>query len=163
QHGNEALLPRGTELEAVISGDVLVPRDAIAAAQPKPAERRPGPALVTFYCPHLKEGANNTIDVWCGVLKVGKLKRVGQFALSLPGGKYWFRLWNSDKSPIATLNVEDGTDYYVRVGWTPRPETSSRNYRESIVTVLHDIGELQSVDTVKEKSRDVQDPNKLTL
>jgi hypothetical protein len=42
QHGNEAVMPRGTVLEAVINGDVLLSRAAIEAAQPKPAEPRHG-------------------------------------------------------------------------------------------------------------------------
>lgn len=51
QHGNEAVMPRGTLLEAVIHGDVLLPRPAIETLQPMPAEPRHGPASVTFYYP----------------------------------------------------------------------------------------------------------------
>jgi len=162
QHGNEAVIPSGAQIDAVISGDVLLQRDAIAAAQPKPAEPRHGPAAVTFYYPDLGGGPH--IDIWCGTVKVGKLERGGKFTLTLPGGEYWLRLWNGKNSPMAMLNIEDGGEQYVRAGWlSRRSEGYMTAYREEIVTVSHDIGEAESADTMTEKSRNVQDPAKLDL
>jgi len=54
QRGNEAVMPRGTLLEGVINGDVLLPRAAIEVAQPKPVESRHGPASVTLLLPGLR-------------------------------------------------------------------------------------------------------------
>jgi hypothetical protein len=82
QHGNQAVIPRGTVLDAAIDSDVLLPRAVIAAAQPQPAEPHHGPASVTFYYPNFEEGS--AINVWCGEVKVGRLKRGGKFTLPLP-------------------------------------------------------------------------------
>lgn len=82
QHGNQAVMPRGTVLEAAIDSDVLLPRAVIEADQPKPAEPHHGPASVTFYYPNFEDGA--AVNVWCGEVKVAHLKRGGKFTLSLP-------------------------------------------------------------------------------
>jgi hypothetical protein len=161
QHGNEAVMPRGTVLEAVINGDVLLSRAAIEAAQPKPAEPRRGPATVTFYYPDFGEG--NSVSVWCGQVKVGLLKRGGKFTLILPSGRYWLRTWNSRRSPIAELVVEDGDEQYVRAIPTSRRTGLDGTWQEHFAVVPHDVGEAQSAETSSAKSRNVQDPSKLDL
>jgi hypothetical protein len=162
QHGNEAVLPRGTLLDAMISHDVLLPRDAIAVAQPRPAEHRQGPASVTFYYPDAGDGPRQ--DIWCGTLKIGKLVRGGKFTVTLPAGTYWLRLWNQKNSPIASLQAENGGEYFVRASWSSHPtELDKPAFREHIVITPHDIGEAESADTVTAKARDVRDPATLDL
>jgi hypothetical protein len=161
QHGNEAVMPRGTELEAVINGDVLLSPAAIGAAQPKPAEPRFGPASVTFYYPDFGEGPS--VSVWCGQIKVGLLKRGGKFTLTLPFGRYWLRTWNSKRSPIAELVVKDGDEQYVRAITTSHRNGLDVTWQEHFAVVPHDVGEVQSAETTPTKSRNVQDPSKLDL
>ena len=161
QHGNEAVMPRGTVLEAVINGDVLLSRSTIEAAQPKPAEPRHGPASVTFYYPDFGEG--NSVSVWCGKVKLGLLKRGGKFTLNLPPGRYWIRTWNSKRSPIAELSVEDGDELYVRAIPTSHRNAKDMTWQEHFEAVPHDVGEIQSAETSFAKSRNVQDPSKLDL
>jgi hypothetical protein len=161
QHGNEAVMPRGTVLEAVINGDVLLRRDEFEAAQPAPAERRHGPASITFYYPDFGEG--NTVSVWCGQVKVGVLKRGGKFSVALPSGRYWLRIWNSKRSPIVALDAEDGGEQFVSVITGRHMNGLDVNWRENFAIVPHDVGEAQSKETTSAKARNVQDTTKLDL
>lgn len=162
QHGNQAFLYRGTVLEAVIDGDVLLPRGAIEAAQPKPAEPRRGPASVTFY--YQDFGHGYSVDVWCGDVKVGHLRRGGKFTLALPVGRYWLRQGKRDRE-ITLLDVEGGGEDYVRVTVSRHPRASPRDdwWVEHLSVVLHDIGEAQSANTTSAKSQHVLDVAKLDL
>lgn len=161
QHGNDAVLHQGTVLEAVINGDVLLSRSVIVAAQRKPAETRHGPASVTFYYPDFGDG--NSVSVWCGHVKLGLLKRGGKFTVILPPGRYWLRTWNSRRSPIAELVVEDGEEQYVRAIPTSHRTGLDVTWLEHFAVVPHDVGEVQSAETSSAKSRDVQDTSKLDL
>ena len=160
QHGNQALMPRGTVLDAAIDADVLLPRAVIEAAQPKPAEPHHGPASVTFYYPNFEEGS--AINVWCGDVKVGHLKRGGKFTLSLPPGKYWLRTWNSKKSPTTALDAEDGGEEYVRV-IMPIHGTGVGGEVQHLALVPHDVGEAQSAEAIPARPHDVVDIAKLDL
>jgi len=160
QHGNQAVMPRGTVLEAAIDSDVLLPRAEIEAAQPKPAEPHHGPASVTFYYPTFEEGS--AVNVWCGEVKVGRLMRGGKFTLSLPPGKYWLRTWHSKKSPTTALDAEDGGEEYVRV-IMPIQRTGVGGEVEHLALVPHDVGEAQSAEAIPAKSHDVVDIAKLDL
>jgi hypothetical protein len=158
QHGNQAVIPRGTVLEAAIDSDVLLPRALVEAAQPKPAEPHHGPASVTFYYPNFEEGS--AINVWCGAVRVGHLKRGGKFTLTLSPGSYWLRTWNSKKSPTTALDAEDGGEEFVRVIMPiHRPGFSG----EHLVLVPHDVGEAQSAENTPAKSHDVVDIAKVDL
>ena len=154
-------MPRGTVLEAVINGDVLLRRAEIEAAQPEPAERRYGPASVTFYYPDFKEG--NTVSVWCGQVKIGVLKRGGKFTVTLPPGRYWLRMWNSKRSPVVSLDVEDGGEQFVSVITARHMNGLDVNWRENFAVVPHDVGEAQSTEATPAKSRNVQDTTRLDL
>jgi hypothetical protein len=155
QHGNQAFLPRGTVLEAVIDGEVLLPRAAMVAAQSKPTEPRHGPASVTFYYPDFEHGPS--VDVWCGAIKVGRLKKGGKFTMSFPPGRYWLRTWNSSKSPTTLLAVEDGGEEYVSVTTVQQRTGTNVWWRQQLSVVPHDVGEAQSVDTYPAKSHGVRD------
>jgi hypothetical protein len=161
QHGNQAVMPRGTVLEAAINGDVLLPRAVIEAAQPTPAEPRHGPASVTFYYPDLGEGTS--VSVWCGEVKVGSLKRGGKFTLTLSPGRYWLRTWNSKRNLATALDVKDGGEEYVSVITASHRADLDVTWRERFALVPHDVGEVQSSDTTTAKSRNVHDTAKLDL
>ena len=161
QHGNDAILPRGALLEAAISGDAQLSPADFASVQPTPPDPRRGPASVTFYYQDLGEG--NSVTVWCGRLKLGLLRRGGKFTATLPPGKYWLRPWDSKRSPIAELDVEDGGEYYVSVVATSHPSGSNTNWLQHFVVVPHDAGELASSDTSTSKCKNVQDPARLDL
>jgi hypothetical protein len=163
QHGNQAILPRGTVLEAVIGGDVLLPRDAIKAAQPEPAKPRHGPASVTIYYPD--SGHGPSVDVWCGEVNLGRLQRGGKFTLTLPSGKYRLRLAKRVKKGFDTpLDAEDGGEEYVSVTVSRRQAPNlDVSWPPSLLVVPHDVGEAQSADTTSAKSRNVLDLAKLDL
>jgi hypothetical protein len=161
QHGNEAVMPRGSVLEAVVNGDVQLSRAMIVEAQPKLAEPRHGPASVTFYYPDFGEGIS--VSVWCGKVKVGLLERGGKFTLTLPTGRYWLRTLNSRRSLPVALDVEDGGEQYVRVFAASQGNGSDGAGQERFAVVPHDVGEAQSADTTQAKSRNVQDTTKLDL
>lgn len=161
QHGNEALMPRGTLLEGVINGDILLPRAALEVLQPMPAETRQGPASVTFYYPDF--GQRNSVSVWCGKVKVGVLKRGGRFTLSLPPGRYCLRTWNSKRNPVTELVVEGGDEKFVRASTHGLRNGIEVNWLEGIAVVPHDVGEIESAETSSEKTRNVQDLSKLDL
>lgn len=161
QHGNDAILPRGTLFEAAINGDAQFSQADFATRQPKPPDSRHGPAFVTFYYQDLGEG--NSVSVWCGKVKLGQLKRGGKFTVTLAPGKYWLRTWDSKRSPITELSVEEGGEHYVSAVPTAHPSGAQVNWLEHFVVVPHDVGELASSDTSTSKCKNVQDPAKLDL
>jgi hypothetical protein len=161
QHGNEALLRRGTVLEAVINGDVKLPRAAIEAVQPKPAEPRQGPASVTIYYQEI--GNTPVVEVWCGEVKIGRLRKGHRFTMTLPPGKYWLRTWKRDLT--TSLDAEVGGEHYVNVIVSSEQIGGPLNtaLRPHFSVVPHDVGEAQSADTTPAKSQDVLDVAKLDL
>lgn len=162
QHGNQAVLPRGTVLEAVIGGDVLLPRGAIEAAQPKALEPRHGPASVTIYYPD--SGHGPSVNVWCGEVNVGRLQRGGKFTLTLPPGQYRLKLAKRVKKGFDTpLDAQDGGEQYIRVTVSRQQTAMDVAWPPSLTVVPHDVGEAQSADTTSAKSRNVQDVAKLDL
>jgi len=162
QHGNQALLYKGTQLEAVTAGDTTLPRGNIEAAQPKPAEARTGPATVTFYYPNWGHG--RSMDIWCGQMKVGRLSRGGKFMLTLPPAQYWLRFARSTHVMMTPLDVESGGEHYVSVAVVREPSPSlDVNWAPHLSVVPHDIGEAQSADTTMAKARDVLTVDKLDL
>lgn len=91
------------------------------------------------------------------------LKRGGKFTLSLPPGRYWLRTWDSKRSPIAELIVEEGDEQYVRAIPTSHRNGFDVIWQEHFAVVPHDVGETQSTETTTAKARNVQDPSKLDL
>jgi len=160
QHGNQAILRRGTVLGAAISGDISLPRAEIEAAQPKPAEPHHGPAAVTIY----NELLAGTVDIWCGQAKVARLGRGRKFTMSMPPGKYWLGI---RKNGLDTpLDAQDGGEYYLNVAEPSDADLSmQRNARPMVHLSLvpHDVGELQAADATAAKSQDVKDVAQLDL
>ena len=160
QHGNQAILRRGTVLGAAINGDISLPRADIEAAQPKPAEPRHGRAAVTIYN-NLPAG---TVDIWCGQVKVGRLGRGRKFTMSLPPGRYW--LGNRKNRLDTPLDAQDGGEYYLSLAEPTDAELAmQRNARVMVQlsVVPHDMGELQAADATAAKLQDVKDVAQLDL
>ena len=162
QHGNQALLYKGTLLDAVTVGDAFLPRGDIEAAQPKPSEPRSGPAVVTFYYPNPVHGSS--MDIWCGELKVGRLRRGGKFTLTLPPARYWLRFGHNSRAVMTPLDAENGGEHYVSIDVGRVPSTQLEiNWQPHLSVVPHDIGEAQSADTTTAKSQHVLTADKFDL
>ena len=160
QHGNQALLYKGTLLDAVTTGDSLLPRDEIEAAQPKPPEPRSGPANATVYYPDLGHGSS--VDIWCGQLRVGRLRRGGKLTLTLPPARYWLRLGAGGRAVMTPMEAESGAEQYVSVVVTRETSTQLETFWPPHLSVVpHDIGEAQSADTSTAKSQHVVAADKL--
>jgi hypothetical protein len=162
QHGNQALLYKGTLLDAVTTGDSLFPRGEIEAAQPKLSEPRGGSANATVYYPDLGHGSS--VDIWCGQLRVGRLRRGGELTLTLPPARYWLRLGRGGRAVMTPLDAESGAEQYVSVIVTRETSTQLETYwPPRLVVVPHDIGEAQSADTTPAKSQHVLTADKFDL
>ena len=162
QHGNQALLYKGTVLDAVTTGDTLLARDEIEAAQPEPPEPHIGPANATVYYPDLGHGSS--VDIWCGQLRVGRLRRGGKLTLILPPARYWLRLGPGGRAMMTPLDAESGAEQYVSVVVTRVTSTQLETYWPPHLSVVpHDIGEAQAADTTTAKSQHVLTADKLDL
>jgi len=154
QHGNQAILRRGTVLGAAINGDISLPRADVVAAQPKPAEPRHGPAAVTIY----NDLPAGTVDIWCGQVKVGRLGRGRKFTMSLPPGRYWLGI---RKNGLDTpLDAQEGGEYYLSVIEPTDADMSIQRNGLAMVhlsVVPHDVGELLAADATTAKLQDVRD------
>lgn len=170
QHGNEAVLRRGSILGAEINGDILLPRSEIEARQPQsaaaqePAETRHGPATVTFYYPDFGRGPF-LAHIWCGEIEIGALRRGGRFTVSLPAARYFLRFSKKGYPVVAPLDVQEGGEQYVAVKVFREPAIGDANvsWLPHFSVVPHDVGELQSLDTSSAKSIEVRDISKHDL
>jgi hypothetical protein len=158
QHGNQATMRRGTVMEAVTQGEVLLDRANIEAAQPKMSVAKTGPASVTIYFPNFEE--THFHEIWCGAVQLVDLKRGRNITVQLPAGKYYFRLHK--KSPASEFDLEDGVEYYVRVGFL-QPSVSPAGSISGLTMVTQDIGEVESIDTRTVESKSIPDLSKMDL
>lgn len=162
QHGNQALLYKGTLLDAVTTGDSLLPRGEIEASQPKLSEPRSGPANATVYYPDVGHGSS--VDIWCGQLRVGRLRRGGKLTLTLPPARYWLRLGRGGQVVATPMEAESGAEQYVSVVIDRETSTQLETYwPPHLAVVPHDIGEAQSADTTTAKSQHVLTADKFDL
>ena len=158
QHGNQALMRRGTVMEAVTRGEILLDRASIEAAQPKVSVAQTGPASVTIYFPDFEE--THFTEIWCGAVKLGVVKRGRKLTVRLPAGKYYFRL--RKKSPASDFDLEDGVEYYVRLGLL-QPAVSPDGSISGLTMMTHDIGEVESIDTRAVDPKSLTDISKMDL
>lgn len=158
QHGNQATMRRGIVMEAVTHGEVLLDRASIEAAQPKISAAKTGPASVTIYFPDFEE--THFTEIWCGAVKLGDVKRGRKLTVQLPTGKYYFRL--RKKSPPSEFDLQDGVEYYVRVGLL-QPSVSPDGSISGLTMMAHDIGEVESMDTRAVESKSIPDVSKMDL
>jgi len=164
QHGNQAFLYKGTLIEAVTDGDVLLAREVVEKSQPKPAEPRTGPASVTIYYPDVG-GGSSRVPIYCGALKLGHLRRGGKLTLTLPQATYWFRFWPGKRALLTELDADNGAEQYVAVVASRYVSASPprSGWTVQMVVVPHDVGEMQSADTTAAKSDHVLTADKLDL
>ncbi|MBZ5720831.1 MAG: hypothetical protein LAO03_10665 [Acidobacteriia bacterium] len=158
QHGQQATIPKGAVMEATTAGEILLDRASVEASQPPPPEKKQGPASATIYYP--KVGDISSVELWCGSIKLGKLKRGHKLTVSLPPGKYWFRVFKGGRSTL--LEAKEGGEYYLRTEVEPLPSLSSR-WEFSLSLVEHDIGEVQAGDTKPLESKNVPDISTVDL
>ena len=158
QHGRQVIFPKGTVFTATTVGDALLDRSVVESSQPPAAEKKHGNASVTVYYPNF--GSTSSVPVWCGLAKVGRVKKGGKFTLSLPAGKYSFRFWA--KGVPFPLQAEDGGEHFLRVS-EAAPEDSRRRWTIVLESVEHDVGELESADLISSRGKDAPDMTKFDL
>ena len=107
----EETLPRGAVFTSVMSGDTLLDRSAVEAAQPAQAVRKHGAASVTVYYPPIWLGPSLTL--WCGSVPIGKARKGQKLNFTLPPGEYHFRLRQTGDQYL--LHAEDGEEYYMQI------------------------------------------------
>jgi hypothetical protein len=157
QHGREAIVSKGTVFTAMTSGDALLDRSVVESSQPPAVEKKHGNASVTVYYPNL--GSTSSFPVWCGLARVGRAKKGRRFTLTLPPGKYVFRL--GPKGLPFTLEAEDGGEHFLEV--MAMPSEGSRGAEIGFLQVDHDVGEVESADTIPAEAKDAPDMTKLDL
>ena len=158
QHGRQVIFPKGTVFTATTVGEALLDRSVVESSQPPAAEKKHGDASVTVYYPNF--GSTSSITVWCGLAKVGRVKKGGKFTLSLPPGKYSFRFWS--KGVPFTLEAEDGGEHFLRVTESI-PEEFQGIWNIDFRLVKHDVGEVESADLIPSRGKDAPDMTKLDL
>ncbi len=141
QHGNQAALRRGTVFEAITKGDVLLDAEKVATLQPKELPPAPGPASVTFYFPQFENAGSHEIRI--GSTKLGNLKTGRKVSCRFAAGRYSLRL--GKQAPAKLLDLQQGTEYYVRVGF-PQPELLPGEMESGFTVVQHDVGLFETMD-----------------
>ena len=154
---NEMMLPRGAEVTAVMSGDTLLDRSAVEAAQPAPAVRKHGDASVTVYYPHIWLGPSLTL--WCGSVPIGKARKGQKLNFALPPGEYHFRLWQTGDQYL--LHAEDGEEYYMQI--VVPSFRANKKGPPKLLLMEHDVGELDSGYTTWVEAKDTPDMTKYEL
>jgi hypothetical protein len=156
QHGEQGTIPKGAVMEAVTAGEILLDRTSIEASQPSPAEIKQGPASVTIYYP--KGGEIRSVEIWCGSIKLGQLKRGRKLTISLPPGKYWFRVFKGEHSTL--LEAKEGGEYYLRTEVEPLPSLRP-SWTFSLLLVERDVGDAQAADASPLDLKGVKDISKI--
>lgn len=158
QHGHQAILHRGSVINAMTGGDLLLERAEIEAAQPLPVEKKHGNPNITVYYPSRDNSAS--MELWCGVLKIAKIRKGRKLTFSLPPGKYFFRL--GKRADSVPLVAEDGGEYYLRVQLLPKA-MGQGSWTIDLAQAEHDVGDLESGDVIPASGKDVPDISKLDL
>jgi len=149
QHGRQMIFPKGTVFTATTAGDALLDRSVVESFQPPAVEKKHGNASVTVYYPNF--GSTSSFPIWCGLAKVGRVKKGGKLTLSLPAGKYSFRFWA--KGVPFTLEAEDCGEHFLRVTESiPEEFRGIRNIDFRLVE--HDVGEVESADLISSRGKD---------
>jgi hypothetical protein len=154
---NEVTLSRGAVFTAVISGDTLLARSAVEAAQPAPVVRKHGDASVTVYYPSIWWGPS--LALWCGQVPIGKARNGQKLNFSLPPGEYHFRL--GQMGSLYLLHAEDGGEYYMRIAVDCF--SCNKHYPPKLSLVEHDVGEFESRYTTWVGAKDTPNMTKYDL
>ena len=158
QHGKQGTIPKGAVMEAVTAGEILLDRASIKASQPSPSEIKQGAASVTIYYP--KGGEIHSVAIWCGSIKLGQLKRGRKLTISLPPGKYWFRVFKGEYSTL--LEAKEGGEYYLRTDIEPLPSLRP-SWAFSLSLVERDVGDAQAADTQPVERKNTLDISTIDL
>ena len=67
EHGEQAVQPRGTVVQATIQGDTILERASIESSQPARPKRDEASASLTIYYPEF--APKGSLTVWCGAAK----------------------------------------------------------------------------------------------
>jgi hypothetical protein len=113
---------------------------------------------VTIYYP--KGGEIHSVAIWCGSIKLGQLKRGRKLTISLPPGKYWFRVLK--RKPSTLLEAKEGGEYYLRTDVEPLP-TLNRSWKSSLSLVERDVGDAQAADTQPVERKNMLDISTIDL
>ena len=151
EHGEQAIQPRGTVMQAAVQGSILLERASIEASQPAAQTRDEASASLTIYYPEF--APKGSVNVWCGAAKVGKLHRGRRLNLKLPPGIYWLRSKEKKDAGIS-IHAESGGDQYI--------EILSPKSREGYL-VDRDLGEARAAFTLPADTKDVRDLSKIPL
>lgn len=155
-HGNEAVFPKGLISEAATSGEILLDRSAVAAAQPpRPDKNRSGARVTIYFLPH--RGSPSPV-IWCGTVNVGKAHSGRKVSFNLPAGRYSWHL--GLRGSTLSVQAEDGSEYYLKVIQTDLPRGG---VRMSLAEIEHDVGELEATDAEAVEGKDVPDVSKFDL
>jgi hypothetical protein len=158
QHGEQGTIPKGAVIVAVTAGEILLDRASIKASQPSPSEIKQGPASVTIYYP--KGGEIRSVEIWCGSIKLGQLKRGRKLTISLPPGKYWFRVFKGKHSTL--LEAKEGGEYYLRTDVEPLPSLPP-SWASSLSLVERDVGDAQAADAQPVERKNMVDISTVDL
>lgn len=112
QHGEQAILPAGTVVDAFIAYGLLLDRNSLHEPTSEIQPRAEGTAFVTVYYRSLPLPVFFA-EVWCGSAKLGMLERGTRVRMEIPPGLYRFRAFE-DKD-ATTVRVEPGADVYLRL------------------------------------------------
>lgn len=119
QHGNEAVFPKTSIVDAVTASDALLDRGDIEAAQPPVlGKNHNGDMVVIYFMPHYWGSVSP--EIWCGSVKIGVLDSGRKMNLTLPPGKYFFYL-NGKGIPLS-LQAVDGGEHYFKLARQVLPE-----------------------------------------
>ena len=156
QHGQQGTIPKGAVMEAVTAGEILLDRASIEASQAPPSAKKQGPPLVTIYYP--RGGEIRSVEIWCGSIKLGQLKRGHKLTISFPPGKYWFRVFKG--KPATLVEAKEGGEYYLRTEVETLPSLN-RSWAFSLSLVERDVGDVQAADTSPLDPKNLKDIAKI--
>lgn len=157
QHGNEAIFPKTSVVDAVTRSDALLNRADIAAAQPRIAGKQyNGDLVIVYFMPH--SWGSLSPEIWCGSVKMGILHSGRKMSFTLPPGRYSLYL-NGQSVPVS-LQARDGGEHYLKVFRKVLPDG------KPILTLHeaeHDVGELETTDAKPVKAKEAPDISKFDL
>ncbi len=158
QYGHEAILAKGMVFTATTNGEAFLDRSMVEASQPKAPEPKHGNAAVTIYYPKVESPPSLTL--WCGMVKLGKVRPGQRFTLSLPPGKYYF--WFGPKTSLHELTALDAGEQYLKLATSAVADTRGRRSID-LAVMEHDVGEAESSDTAPAQAKNTPDVSKLDL
>jgi len=157
QHGNQAVFPQASIVDAATSSDALMDRADIVAAQPLALGKQHEGDWVTIYFMPEYRGSFSP-EIWCGSVKIGILHSGRKMSLTFPPGTYFLH-FGSQSVPVS-LRAVDGGEHYLKLARNVLPNG------KPILTLYeaeHDVGELEAADAKPVEAKEAPDISKLDL